>query len=504
MDKSQQLERPSRADALWQDMLRYVPSSVIPAIIGVFSAAIFTRMFAPAEYGKLILVYAVTGPVVSVFGQMFGQPAARYYSELRRDGLGVAYSRLVSTIIQRMGIIEIAVVLVLIGITSLLHLSPTWLLLLIGAAASVGLQSIASLLLRPLLLSRDFRAYQNYIVGTSILGLFIALTLVFVLGAHIVYLIWGSAISLAIMLVPLVKRTQPVNPIRLLSDLYGEVERGILRQFLGYGLPMAVWFFATSMIETSDRYVIGAYLGSTAVAIYGSSYTIGAQVIALLTGVIITATWPRIMTTWARTKDAEQVKAIMKHATDLYLMLGVGLVGGSVIVRQDVVGILLSPKYFDGYKVLPAVMAGVILMGASLLGHKSMEVMERNDVMVRNAIVAAVANILLNILLVPRFGWPIAAYTTLLSYFVYGATTWVMARRFIPWEIDFIRTGLYLVLAALADVVSAHVFGVRPFVGALLVRGAVFSLIYFGINVCWLLRTKRRLVGRTIDEHFVS
>lgn len=283
-----------------------------------------------------------------------------------------------------------------------------------------------------------------------------------------------------IMLIPLLQRTNPHNPLRLAGITYGVNERQLFHRFLRYGTPMAVWFFAASMISTSDRYVIGAYVSTSAVAIYGSSYTIATQVIGLLTGPIVTATWPTIMTTWAETHSVSQVRTIMARATDLYLMLGIGLVGGSVAVGKDVVGIILSPKYFQGYTVLAPVMAGLVLWGASMLGHKSMEVMERNDIMVWNAIGAAVLNLGLNILLVPRVGWHVAAYTTLFSYFAYTAATWWIARRMVPWDIRFGRVLLYTVLAVGSDLLSNFLWSGGTGFLSLMVRGVLFSTVYFG------------------------
>ena len=117
-----------------------------------------------------------------------------------------------------------------------------------------------------------------------------------------------------------------------------------------------------------------------------------------------------------------------------------------------------------------------------MLGHKSMEISERNDIMVWNVIGAAVLNIALNVVLVPRLGWQIAAYATFFSYLAYTASTWVVARRLLPWDIRFRRLGFYVGMSALAVEIARLTTPVLPSgpIWHLIIDGSEFSAIYYG------------------------
>lgn len=473
-----------KTTSLFKDALTYAPSIILPAVLAMCSAAIFTRLFIPKEYGQFLLINSIAAPVISIVSQIFGQPAGRYFAELKHEGMDQVYSHVLALIIQR---IVLAMGLVLASMSVVIWIiEPTfrdWLPLILGAGVGVGVQSVSAVLTPLLPLVRDFKGYRQYMIGYGILTLIFPLGLVVLLGAHIIWMVWGSTMAGTVMLIPLLQRTQPHAPLQFVRINYAKTERDLFQRFIRYGGPMAVWFFAASMISVSDRYVLAAYWGSGVVAIYGSSYAIAAQVIGLLSSVITTAAWPSIMTTWATTKSVSRVRLIMARATEMYLMLGIGLVGGSVVTARDVVGLILSPKYLPGYAIIPPVMAGLVLWGSSTIGHKSMEVMERNDIMIWNAIAAAVLNLGVNILLVPWIGWKIAAYTTLFSYLSYTTVTWWIARRMIPWDVHFGRLGLYLLTGLVADIVSRSVWSGHSFLISLIIRGLIYSAIYFSIMI---------------------
>ncbi len=488
-EKNGAKDRVRSSTSLIADTLRYAPATIFPALMGVAGGAIFTRIFVPSAFGQVILINSVTSPVVTVIAQMFGQPAGRYYSELKNDGMGPAYSNVLSALIQKIILGILGLLLLVSGWIWLIAPSlSNWLFLLMGAIIGMGVQATASLLVPILPLVRDFRGYQWYTLGSAFLSLVIPVALVLWQGPHIVWMIWGGVIAGCIMLVSLIRRTRRYCSIRFFRIVYGETERRIITRFLSYGLPMAAWFFAESMIQRSDRYVIAAFFGSSAVAIYGASYAIASQAIGLLTGPLVTATWPTILTSWAGTHDVVQVRRIISRATELYLMLGIGLIGGAVVVSKDVVGIILSPKYIEGYTIIPPIMAAAVLWGVSMLGHKSMEIMERNDIMLWNMVAAAVMNLGLNVICVPRLGWQIAAYITLLSYLMYATITWVVSKRMIPWDINFWSLGGYLGIAVLSDIVTLEFWTGKSLVLSLCVRGFIFSVLYYGISTLTYLK----------------
>jgi len=61
-------ERQSMIKDLFKDMTKYLPSKVIPAIVGIVALPIITRLFSPADYRNYVLVIATVSILSTLAG----------------------------------------------------------------------------------------------------------------------------------------------------------------------------------------------------------------------------------------------------------------------------------------------------------------------------------------------------------------------------------------------------------------------------------------------------
>ena len=58
-----------RLKNLLQQILTYIPGTILPAIFGLLYTSIFTRVFNPSEFGEYTLVFGLISLIASVFYQ---------------------------------------------------------------------------------------------------------------------------------------------------------------------------------------------------------------------------------------------------------------------------------------------------------------------------------------------------------------------------------------------------------------------------------------------------
>ena len=76
----------------FKDLLRYLPSQIIPSLIKLFTIPIVTRLFLPAVYGDYILV-VTTFTILSYLVSWVNMAIVRFYAEnLQNKNLDVLYS----------------------------------------------------------------------------------------------------------------------------------------------------------------------------------------------------------------------------------------------------------------------------------------------------------------------------------------------------------------------------------------------------------------------------
>ena len=50
------------------DIYKYLPSQIIPAVVGFISIPVITRLFPPRDYGNYVLIMATTGVLLTLTG----------------------------------------------------------------------------------------------------------------------------------------------------------------------------------------------------------------------------------------------------------------------------------------------------------------------------------------------------------------------------------------------------------------------------------------------------
>ncbi len=470
-----------------RDSLAYLPAAVVPALLALVGSAVFTRLFPPASYGVFQLMGAITGPILSITAQPAAQVANRYRAEFDIGDRLDQYRQAVSwfTVVTVGAMVVLAVLALLLW--PLVHSRSVSELVLSGALAGLLASLVYNILTPALMASIQVRSFRAVTIASEALALVLPVLLVVGLGHNVAWLLWGNALAVIAVLPWLVRHADVLRrPRRLDREATATVKR-----FFAYGTPMALWFFGSSMLNTGDRYVIQAFSGAAAVGLYGANYALVKRGLGLLSEPLLNATGPRLLRQWAA-GDRTGVRLTMKRITSLYLMLGCAMVGLIAAIGRPLVSLILARAFLPGAAILVPVTAGSVIWGASRIGHKSIEFVEKTHLMVGDVLAAVAVNMALNILLVPRYGYVAAAYNTLAGFFVYTGLIWWQARALIPWDIPWTDFAAYAAAAAATYVVDEWVVLSQPW-PTLLVMG-VGGLVSVGLfaSFVWIWFRIRR------------
>src|SRR5690554_2891384 len=66
-----------------KDVIKYLPSKFIPAIIGLISLPIYTSIFSPTDYGLYSMIVSLVGLISSICAGWLSHSALRYYDEYK-------------------------------------------------------------------------------------------------------------------------------------------------------------------------------------------------------------------------------------------------------------------------------------------------------------------------------------------------------------------------------------------------------------------------------------
>lgn len=190
-----------------------------------------------------------------------------------------------------------------------------------------------------------------------------------------------------------------------------------IKEYLNFGIFIIPAAMGTWVVNSSDRYVIGYFLGITSVGIYSAAYAIG-NILTLITGILGFVMAPTLSKLYDEGK-MEEVTTHLSYLLKYLLMLAIPFVFGSAILAEPVLRMFSTPEIAShGYFVVPIVALSVLVYGVCVVVTQILLLVKKARLNGMLWIIAAICNLSLNILIIPRIGILGAALTTLIAFSV--------------------------------------------------------------------------------------
>jgi O-antigen/teichoic acid export membrane protein len=289
-------------------------------------------------------------------------------------------------------------------------------------------------------------------------------------------------------------KTALSHPRLLRTDLSQKV--------LWYGLPLTASFAVNFVLGGSDRLLIGWLIDESATGVYSAGYDITQQTITTLMSVVNLAAYPLAVNA-LEDGGEEAAYAQMHENGTLVLAIGLPATVGLIMLSTEFCTLFLGPEFREtGVRLLPWIAVGALLSGirayhydlAFQLGNRTI-----NQVWVLGG--AAVANLGLNLWLIPVFGVLGAAYATIASYAIALVLSIGFGRYAL--RVPMLPEGWYKVATStLVMILGLYIVDVNGVLLSLVVSVGVGGAAYlFGAYVTNLLGARkmaRKAVGQIL------
>lgn len=241
-------------------------------------------------------------------------------------------------------------------------------------------------------------------------------------------------------------------------------ERRQLREQLRYGLPLVVTFALGWIIVSSDRLLIGWLLDVEAAGQYAVGYDLAQSSLGILT-VVHVAAYPlavRAVETHGPTGGRVQ----LAQNGELLAGLALAAAAGLAVLAPHVAAVVVGDEFRQAtarllpWVALAAALGGVKAFHFDLAFHLGRDTRG----LVACGAAAAVANVGLNLLWIPRFGIDGAAYASVAA-FVLGAgmSVWLGRRVFaMPPAIPLLMRGVTIALVTAGGAACGGWYGIGP------------------------------------------
>ncbi len=232
----------------------------------------------------------------------------------------------------------------------------------------------------------------------------------------------------------------------------------LLKPYFQFGLPTIPGNLSSWVVNSSDRYMIGYFLGTGAVGIYSPGYTLGALIARFLDP--LSFVLPPTLSKLYDEGKIEEVKTYIGYCLKYILLLAIPFCFGATLLSKPLLELLTIPEIAaKGYLVTPFVALSYLLICVyAVTAGQTLLLLKRTDVVAKAWLGAALTNLLLNMLFIPRFGILAAAFTTLIAYSL-ATGICIYSARSLAFPIDW-KSIIKSVIASL--IMSGVILAVSP------------------------------------------
>jgi len=185
-----------------------------------------------------------------------------------------------------------------------------------------------------------------------------------------------------------------------------------IKSSLSFSIPFIPAVLSALLLGFSDRFLIKYYYSDVEVANYTIAYTVGTIYAAFF--LATNKMWQKYILESLKLQKIDEIKSTAKKY--LLVVMSVGVI--ILLLKTFLVNILSNSSYFVILDIIPTILLGMFFYFLYTVMSNIPFFHKNTYLMAYPAFIAAGLNIILNIILLPIYGYKIAALTTLISYFM--------------------------------------------------------------------------------------
>lgn len=402
----------------------YLIGRIATGLVGLGTLVAFTRVLSPEDYGRYAVIIAIGSLISAVGFQWLRQCLVRFATGVKSERqpllgtLGATFGGLL------LAMIVVAFVLAIPQLNRLLHakFNGAELAVICFLAAAVSWFELSIDAART-----EFRPWRYGAATLTRACLSLSLGVIAALLTHQVLLVVLATGIAYLLAFPLAAPRWLTGLLRVRTAEWAEA-----RRLAGYGLPLAATLGMAFILDSSDRLMLAGMRGYTEAGVYSSAYNLAQFSIGTVLMGLGLGSLPLAVGTFQRLDKPGTARLL---GNNLVLGVGIGLpaVVGLVMLAPGLDRILLGNNVIGRSDIVTMIVA--VAMGLGAIRSYCVDIvfmLHRRTWMQALIIgVSALLNVLLNLILIPRWGSAGAAFASLVAFLSAFIGSWFLSRQYL-------------------------------------------------------------------------
>lgn len=193
---------------------------------------------------------------------------------------------------------------------------------------------------------------------------------------------------------------------------FSSLDKGIAKEMLKYSIPLIPATIMWWVTNVSDRFLVKYFMGPDANGLYSVAYKIPTIITSVYA--MFNSAWNMSAITEHHNKDS---KKFYKNVFDANSSVLYVLAGGIILFIVPLTKLFIGPEFQDAYLYSPILVVATIFTCMCSFLSSIYAATKKTVNSFITSLMGAVANIVLNLILIPRMGLDGASLATLISYY---------------------------------------------------------------------------------------
>lgn len=426
--------------SLAKDTAVYGVSSIVGRFLNWCLVPLYTVMFAAAEYGVVTYVYSIVALALIILTYGMETGFFRFANHERYPDPMVVYSTSLISLASTSALFLALVIVFLDPIAWALECGdhPSYIAMMAAAVALDAFTAIPFSYLRFRRRPMRFAALKLINIGLNIgLNLFWILICPWLWAQNPSWVMWCYSPDMGIGYIFLANLiSSGAMLLLLLPELRGfrwRFDSGLWREMIVYSWPLLVLGVAGIMNQTIDKILFPLLLpdhseAMTELGIYGANYKI-AIVMVMFIQAFRFAYEPFI---FAKGRERGEDRLQSYRDAMRYFVIFAMFIFLGVMYYLDILKYFISPRYFSGLKVVPVIMIAEFFFGVFFNLSLWYKLTDKTIWGMWFSLLGLAVTVVLNVVLVPCWGYMGCAAAALACYTVMMVTSWAVGRAKYP------------------------------------------------------------------------
>jgi len=202
-------------------------------------------------------------------------------------------------------------------------------------------------------------------------------------------------------------------------SLDSKTKKQITKKLFSYSWPLIFTGLVAFIFSWLDLFAIGYFIEDVAQAgIYSAAVPLAA-LMAIAPGLFIQLFFPLITKEFAK-KDNKVIKEMSKQIGKWIFIINLPFLILILLFPGAIINLFFKPEYLAASQALRFLAIGMFFYSIFIVSENLLSMAGKSKIVLSNIIFASILNLILNFLLVPKYGINGAAFATMLTYILWS------------------------------------------------------------------------------------